>query len=132
VNTGHEKMDLRSNVRLQGVHPRLQDVIRRAGKMAAGVNRHFIVTEGLRSTKRQAELVRAGASLTMNSKHLVGRAVDLAVVVGKEVRWDWPLYLNLAEIVKAAAQAEGVAIVWGGDWKTFRDGPHFELAASVK
>jgi peptidoglycan L-alanyl-D-glutamate endopeptidase CwlK len=29
--------------------------------------------------------------------------------------------------VKAAAVREGVPIVWGGDWKSLRDGPHFEL-----
>jgi peptidoglycan L-alanyl-D-glutamate endopeptidase CwlK len=30
--------------------------------------------------------------------------------------------------VKAAAEAEGVDLEWGGDWKSFRDGPHFQLS----
>jgi peptidoglycan L-alanyl-D-glutamate endopeptidase CwlK len=29
--------------------------------------------------------------------------------------------------MKDAAKQEGVNIVWGGDWRTFKDGPHFEL-----
>jgi peptidoglycan L-alanyl-D-glutamate endopeptidase CwlK len=29
--------------------------------------------------------------------------------------------------MKVAARELSVAIVWGGDWKTFPDGPHFEL-----
>ena len=30
-----------------------------------------------------------------------------------------------------AARKEGVPSVWGGDWKTFKDGPHFELDRRV-
>jgi peptidoglycan L-alanyl-D-glutamate endopeptidase CwlK len=44
-----------------------------------------------------------------------------------EIRWDWPLYAQLASAVKAAAQKFGVPITWGGDWASFPDGPHFEL-----
>jgi len=29
--------------------------------------------------------------------------------------------------MKDAAKQEGFSIVWGGDWRTFKDGPHFEL-----
>ena len=39
----------------------------------------------------------------------------------------WPLYEQLGAAMKAAAKELGVPIVWGGDWPTFRDGPHFEL-----
>jgi len=108
--------------RLAGVHPDLVRVISRAREAA-----DFIVTEGLRTTERQRQLFAAGASQTMNSRHLTGHAVDLAALVGKEVRWDWPLYDRLALAVKKAAVEEEVAIVWGGDWPRFRDGPHFEL-----
>jgi peptidoglycan L-alanyl-D-glutamate endopeptidase CwlK len=87
----------------------------------------FLITEGLRTEARQRELVAAGASKTMRSRHLTGHAVDVAVLIGREVRWDWPLYAQLSQTVKAAATAEGVAITWGGDWPRFRDGPHYEL-----
>lgn len=108
--------------RLSGVHPDLVRVISRAR-----ASEDFIVTEGLRSTERQRQLVAAGASQTMASRHLTGHAVDLAALVGGVVRWDWPLYDRLAQTVKKAAAEEEVAIVWGGDWPKFRDGPHFEL-----
>jgi peptidoglycan L-alanyl-D-glutamate endopeptidase CwlK len=115
-------MDARSERNLIGVHPDLVKVIRRAAK-AGG----FIVTEGLRTKARQAQLVKAGASRTMNSRHITGHAIDVAAVVNGEVRWDWPLYAAIAKTVKAAAKDLGVPIIWGGDWKSFRDGPHFEL-----
>lgn len=108
--------------RLSGVHTDLVRVISRAR-----ASEDFIVTEGLRSTERQRQLVAAGASQTMASRHLTGHAVDLAALVGGVVRWDWPLYDRLAQAVKKAAAKEEVAIVWGGDWPKFRDGPHFEL-----
>ena len=51
---------------------------------------------------------------------------DGAVEQG-EIRWDWPLYEQIGAAMKAAAKELGVPIVWGGDWASFRDGPHFEL-----
>lgn len=112
--------------RLHGVHPDLVRVIELAhSRMPAPLS--FRVTEGVRTAERQAALVAAGASRTMDSQHLTGRAVDLAVELDGQVRWDWPLYANLAAVVKAAAAELSVAIVWGGDWPRFRDGPHFEL-----
>jgi peptidoglycan L-alanyl-D-glutamate endopeptidase CwlK len=116
----------RSEKRLVGVHPDLIRVIRRAAEATA-----FVVTEGVRSLSRQEELYKAGASRTMNSRHLTGHAVDLAVLVGNEVSWSWPLYKTLAGVVLAAAAAENVAIVWGGSWTKFKDGPHFELDRKV-
>lgn len=63
----------------------------------------------------------------MRSRHLTGHAVDLAAKVGNEVRWDWPLYHKLAAAMKRAAHEVGVQIEWGGSWKSFPDGPHFQL-----
>lgn len=115
-------MDERSERNLKGVHQDLVRVVRRAAK-----NANFIVTEGLRTQARQKQLVEAGASRTMNSRHLTGHAIDVAALVGSKVRWDWPLYAFIAKEMKAAAEALGIAIVWGGDWRTLKDGPHFEL-----
>jgi len=116
----------RSLSKLEGVHPDLVKVVKRAIKLTPV---DFVVTEGLRTLARQKELFAAGASKTMNSRHLTGHAVDLAPVVGSTVRWDWPLFHQLAPAVKQAAQELGIAIVWGGDWK-WKDGPHFELDRS--
>lgn len=114
----------RSLSRLEGVHP---DLVRVVKKAAALSSLDFTVLEGLRTKERQKQLLDLGATRTMNSRHLTGHAVDLAPMVGGTVRWDWPLYHQLAVIVKEAAKAENVPIQWGGDWRTFKDGPHWEL-----
>jgi peptidoglycan L-alanyl-D-glutamate endopeptidase CwlK len=116
----------RSESNLKGVHPDLVRIVRRAYQSLTG-DLSFIVTEGLRTKARQQQLFDQGATRTLNSRHLTGHAVDLAATVQGKVRWDWPLYHRLADAMKDAALAEGVSIVWGGDWKTFKDGPHFEL-----
>lgn len=118
------RLSARSRARLKGVHPALIGVIE-ASILISPVD--FMVTEGLRTAERQGQLVAAGASRTRNSRHLTGHAVDVAALVDGTVRWDWPLYPRIAEAVKAAARARGVALVWGGDWPRLRDGPHFEL-----
>jgi peptidoglycan LD-endopeptidase CwlK len=122
-------MDARSERNLQGVHPELVRVVREAWSTLADndMGLRFVVIEGLRSKARQAELVKAGASQTMNGRHLSGHAVDLMATVAGRGRWDWPLYAHLGSHVKVIAASLGVPIVWGGDWRTLRDGPHFEL-----
>ena len=121
------KLSKRSLDKLSGVHPDLVAVVKRAIETT---EIDFVVTEGLRTKERQAELFKAGASTTMNSRHITGHAVDLAAWVG-EVRWDWALYHKLADAMKKAAAEVNVPIVWGGDWVTFKDGPHFELDRKV-
>lgn len=118
----------RSHQRLQGVHPDLQRVVLLAATLT---DTDFIVTEGLRTVERQRQLVAKGASQTMNSRHITGHAVDLAATVDGEVRWDWPLYHRLAAAMKEAARQLGIRMVWGGDWRSFKDGPHFELDRHV-
>lgn len=109
--------------KLAGVHPDLVRVVRRL--IDEGVE--FKVLEGVRSLERQRALFAAGASRTMNSRHLTGHAVDLAPVVKGRILWDWPLFDTLAVAVKAAAKAENVPLEWGGHWTKFRDGPHWQL-----
>lgn len=114
----------RDESRMHGVHPELVMVV----KMAIYKSPlQFFVIEGLRNIERQKILVDSGASQTMNSRHLTGHAIDLGAMVDSDVRWDWPLYDKIAKSMKDAAKEINVPIVWGGDWKTFKDGPHFEL-----
>ncbi len=124
----HE-LSQRCDLRLKGVHPHLVNVVRRAIQITT-VN--FRVLEGVRSLERQKALMAIGASQTLNSRHIPGpdrlaKAVDLGAYVGDEVRWDWPLYYKIAAAMKEAANELSVPIEWGGDWKIFRDGPHFQL-----
>lgn len=120
------KLDERTEKNLTGVHEDLVKVVRRAADLS---DCPFIVTEGLRTMKRQRELVAAGASKTLRSRHLTGHAIDFAPLVGGEVTWKWPPFALVAAAFKRAAAELGVAIHWGGDWRTFRDGPHIELDA---
>ena len=118
------KLGIRSRMKLHGVHPDLVRVVERALALSP---LDFTITEGLRTTQRQAALVKAGASQTMRSRHITGHAIDFAVLVGGQVRWDWPLYAQVSVAFKQAAKELNVPIVWGGDWKSLKDGPHVEL-----
>lgn len=117
-------LSARSLANLTGVHQELVSVVRLA---AANADLDFIVTEGVRTLARQTELFAKGATRTMKSRHLTGHAVDLAALIGGDVRWDWPLYDKLARQMKDAAAALQIPLEWGGDWITFKDGPHFQL-----
>ena len=121
------KFSARSLRNLDGLH---RDLVRVAHRALELSDVDFVVTEGLRTRERQRQLVAAGASRTMNSRHITGHALDVAAWVGGTVRWDWPLYDRISAAFKAAARELGVPIVWGGDWKSFKDGPHFELDRS--
>ena len=114
----------KSRDRLAGVHMDLVKVIERAIEIT---EIDFAVIEGVRSKTRQEQLVKAGASQAMLSRHLTGHAVDLGAYVAGSVRWDWPLYHKLAVAVKQAAAELQIPIEWGGDWTTFKDGPHWQL-----
>ena len=118
----------RSKDRLQGVHPDLVKVIEEAIKDSP---LDFSITEGLRTKERQKSLFDAGKSQTMNSRHITGKAVDIAVIKDGEVTWDFKYYQLVADHIKKIAKDMKIDIVWGGDWQSFKDGPHFELHRSV-
>lgn len=118
------QLDSRAEKNLAGVHPDLVKIVRRAAEITSI---DFTVTEGLRTVARQKQLVAVGASRTMRSRHLTGHAIDLAAKVNGTIRWDWPLYAKLAVAMKTAAEGLGLSVEWGGDWRSFRDGPHFQL-----
>jgi peptidoglycan L-alanyl-D-glutamate endopeptidase CwlK len=141
--------------KLAGVHPHLVRVLSTARAMGA----RFRIDATVRTEAEQRRLVNSGASQTMDSRHLTGHAVDLYPlddVDHDNQPWDWDDFYPLAEQLRAAAEAEGVPIRWGGCWqvvngttksakalvaeysaarraagrKPFLDGPHFELPAA--
>lgn len=122
--SGKFRFSQRSEKNLTGVKPQLVAVVRRALALS---DVDFGITEGLRTKERQKQLVAEGKSQTMNSRHLTGDAVDVVAYVGSTISWDWPLYEKIARAFKQAAAELGVAIEWGGDWKTLKDGSHFQL-----
>jgi peptidoglycan L-alanyl-D-glutamate endopeptidase CwlK len=119
----------RSRTRLKGVHPDLVRVVERAIRITPI---DFMVLEGVRTLKTQREYVARGASKTMSSRHLIQEcghacAVDLAPIVAGKVTFKWPPFYPMAAAMKQAAAELDIAVKWGGDWRTFKDGPHFEL-----
>ena len=137
--------------RLEGVDQLLVDVVKQAIQLTKV---DFVVTEGLRSKDRQVKLVAEGKSRTLNSKHIIGKAVDLAALVDGKVSWQFEPYVEIAIAMKKAAKLLGVEVTWGAVWdmpineiidlrtepakyaKRFSkasnrsplvDGPHFEL-----
>ena len=131
----------RSQYNMDGLHLDLIRVLNRALQTSPHM---FVVTEGLRTLERQRELLRIGATKTLKSRHLkqadgYGHAFDFYALVdinkdGKvsfEEMSNTRLMIPIADAIKAAAKEEKVALTYGGDWRKFRDYPHFELNRAV-
>lgn len=126
------KLTASSVARLKGVHPALVKVVNRCAADWKDTELTWIITCGPRTVAEQKVLVAKGASKTMNSRHIPGKdgyskAVDVAMVLNGKLKWDWPLYAKMAVAMQAAASKEMVPLEWGGSWKSFRDGPHYQL-----
>lgn len=147
------KLSSSSLKKLEGIDPKLADVVKRAIEITKV---DFGVTEGLRTLATQKKYVAAGKSQTMASKHLTGDAVDLVAYVGSKISWELNLYDNIADAMKQAAKEKGVSLRWGAAWqidditkfngtmeqamdqyidlrrsqgkRPFIDSPHFELS----
>lgn len=145
----------RSRRTLEGVHPDLIKVVKRAIEITEV---DFLVGEGLRTVATQRRYVRQGKSQTMNSRHIkasngLGHAVDLWMWADGEISWDTSRaesfyevshdddYYNYQEIgtsVLMASEELGIPIRWGADWDgdgqhtdhSFIDWVHFELPES--
>lgn len=120
------KLSENSLNKLKGVNSKLVDIVNKVVETYEG---DFIITEGVRTLERQKQLVLEKKSRTLMSNHLTGRAIDLAPLVNGKVSWDMKDFVPMANAMKAAAKELNITLVWGGDWKTFIDGPHFELGS---
>lgn len=146
------KLSKRSLKHLEGVDPRLIEVVTHAISVTKV---DFAVIEGLRTLERQKELFALGATQTMKSKHLTGKAVDLMAFIGTRGSWELNLYDDIADAMKEGAIKAKVRIRWGAAWniddirkwrgtmeeamnsyidvrrsegkRPFIDAPHFEL-----
>lgn len=114
----------RCKKRLKDLHPDLVKVVEAAIRISPI---QFQVGEGLRTAARQKELMASGATQTLNSRHLTGHAVDLFAYPEGKLSWDWKYYYQIEEAVKQAAHNLKIPIEWGGDWRSFKDGPHWQL-----
>jgi hypothetical protein len=110
------KLSDRSMGRLEGVEPELVGVVTRAIELT---KIDFGVTCGLRSKEEQRKLVESGASQTMKSKHLEGRAVDVVAYIGSRITWEINVYDDIADAFKEAADELDVGIRWGAAWNIY-------------
>lgn len=138
------KLGSSSLAKLEGVHPDLARVVKRAIALS---RQDFSVLEGVRTQARQNELYAQGrtkpgniVTWTRTSNHFkntktgYGHAVDL---VPYPVDWnDLGKFDRISAAMFEAAMLEGVKIRWGADWdqdgkpreRGETDNPHFELA----
>ena len=118
------KLSKKSLAKLNEVNPDLQKLV----KNAIGLSTiDFGISEGMRTKERQQILYDTGKSQTMNSRHLTGHAVDVYAWKDGAVSWEFEDYETINVAFSQAAKLTNTPYVWGGSWKTFKDGPHFEL-----
>ena len=122
------KLGKRSLERLKGVDTLLVNVLNQAIK-----HFDFTIIEGLRTLETQKEYVAKGASKTLKSKHIDGKAVDIAPY---PVDYDdTERFVYLGGFILGVASQLGVKLRWGLDWDmdtytkdtNFRDIGHFEI-----
>lgn len=115
---------------LEEVHPDLASVVRLA---AEKTTIRWRITEGVRSLERQKKLKAQGKSKTLRSRHLEApngwsHAVDIVCYnEANKITWQKRYYTEASKAFKTASEELGIPIEWGGDWKSFFDGPHFQL-----
>lgn len=118
------KLSKRSLDNIKGIDYRLIILI---GLMLDESPYDFAVTEGLRTSERQKQLVAEGKSKTMSSKHLTGKAFDIAILKDGAVTWDIKYYIEFADVIMQLAHRLGFNIECGAHWKNFVDGPHIQI-----
>lgn len=123
------KLSRRSLSHLDGVHPDLVKVVKRAIELTPY---DFLVHEGLRDIETQREYYESGASTTMNSRHLkqsdgYAHAVDLYVLIGNKQTWEHKYFRKVVQAIMTAAIELGVQLEAGALWRDFLDSPHFQL-----
>ena len=98
----------KSRERLKGVDTRLVNVLNELIKIM-----DVTIIEGLRSAERQEELLQKGATKVKYSKHMEGKAVDLA-----PYPIDWENrdgFHYMGGMIRGIAKQLNVPVRWGGD-----------------
>ena len=103
------KFGKRSKERLRGIDARLVSVLNELVKIM-----DVTIIEGLRSEQRQEKLLKAGSTKTKFSKHIEGKAVDLAPY---PIDWeDRDRFHYMGGMIRGIAKQLNVNVRWGGDW----------------
>lgn len=116
--------------RLEDLHPSVADKAQQLVKLAEAQDIEILVTSTLRTFEEQADLFAIGRTkpgdIVTNAKageswHNFGLAFDVVPLVNGKAVWDNPFWNRIGELGKQAG------LVWGGDFKSFKDKPHFEF-----
>tara|TARA_R110002072_G_scaffold116430_1_gene246915 strand:+ start:1716 stop:2096 length:381 start_codon:yes stop_codon:yes gene_type:complete len=103
------KFGKRSKERLRGIDARLVSVLNELVKIM-----DVTIIEGLRSEQRQEKLLKEGSTKTKFSKHITGKAVDLAPY---PIDWkDRDRFHYMGGMIRGIAKQLNVNVRWGGDW----------------
>ena len=122
------KFGKRSSERLKGVDHRIIMILDELIKIM-----DVTIIEGLRSAKRQEQLLKKGATKVKYSKHMEGKAVDLAPY---PIDWeDRDTFYYMGGMIRGIAKQLEINVRYGGDWdgdgntkdNSFDDLVHFEL-----
>ncbi len=117
-----------SRKRLKGINVKLVNVLNELIKIM-----DVTIIEGIRTEERQKELLEKGATKVKYSKHMEGKAVDVAPY---PIDWnDRERFHYMGGMVRGIGQQLGIKIRWGGDWDSdgeikdnnFDDLVHIEL-----
>ena len=118
----------KSKERLKGVDARLVRVLNELIKIM-----DVTIIEGVRSSERQEELLKQGLSKVKYSKHMEGKAVDLAPY---PIDWDdLERFYYMGGMIRGIGKELGINVRWGGDWdsdgnirdQSFNDLVHVEI-----
>lgn len=121
------KISSRSIKNIQGIDPRLSLIV---GMVLARGKVDLTITCGLRSLEDQQKAFKNGASkldgINKKSKHQIGKAIDFIPYPFNG--WgDIKSFKKVGEELKVCADYLGIKNSYGGDWKSFKDYPHFQL-----
>ena len=118
----------KSKERLKGVDNKLIKVLNELIKIM-----DVTIIEGVRSSERQEKLLKQGATKVKYSKHMEGKAVDLAPY---PIDWDdLERFYYMGGMIRGIGKELGINVRWGGDWdgdgnirdQSFNDLVHVEI-----
>src|SRR5258705_592795 len=118
----------------EDLHPLVVEKARQLIELAQADGIEILVTSTLRSFEEQAELfaidrVKLGKIVTNDkageSWHNFGLAFDVVPLVNGKAIWDSPFWKRIGDLGKQ------IELTWGGDFKSFKDKPHFEFHPNV-
>lgn len=124
-------LNQRSLDRLKGIKQCLIDLLIEASKTSP-YEFQIPADGGLRTAEQQNALFLKKVSkcdgYNTLSEHQKGTAFDIFLLIDGKASWDKTKLTETATHIKQVAKEKfKISLTWGGDWKNFKDLPHFQL-----